>query len=104
MEASTAPAPLPLQALSSQLFGNALAISTAKAAEALDCSRSQIYAMLNRGQLQGVALGTGKKARKQVSVLSLLSFISNGGVESPDRPSPAVRLGADQRRSSKGVL
>lgn len=105
MEAATT-APHPLQALASQLFGDALAVKVQRAAEALSCSPSQVYYLLDSGQLEAVRLGDRKKAGKRVSVLSLLSFIASGGVERGSGPSAAERLAASKakRGPSKAFL
>lgn len=99
MEAATSTAPLPLQALASQVFDGELAVSVEKAAKALSCSRKHIYWLLNSGQLDCVRIGFGKKAGKRVAVLSLLEFIANGGTGKADEaPTPAERLAASRSR------
>ena len=94
-----------IKELADRLFGDALAVTPATAAKALSCSRSYVYELLKSGQLDGVRLGRGKRARQRVTVVSLIEFIVKGGIAEPCRPTPAARMATRYgKRGAAGAL
>lgn len=81
-----------------------LAVKPEKAAAMLDCSRSQIYALVKAGDLRAVSLSTGKKPGIRVLTESIFDFVS-GKTETPNRElTRAEILAAQQARTKRSTL
>lgn len=74
-----------------------LAVKVERAAELLDVSKSQIYSMLNRGQLRSIKIGSGSKGGVRVCTHSLAEFVAGGGVEN-NGPSAEAKLAASRAK------
>jgi excisionase family DNA binding protein len=67
-----------MEATTKTAFGNALAITVKETAEALRCSPSKVYNLIDRNQLQAIRLSDGPRAHRRVLVGSLTSFLESG--------------------------
>lgn len=80
-----------------------LAIKPERAAEMLDCSRSQIYALVKAGRLKAVKMSEGKKAAVRIVTASIYEFISVQPVELPELTPSEIVAGVQSqtKRSSR---
>lgn len=79
-------------------FGDVLLTTADRVAEILSISRSQVYALADREDLEEVRIGDGERAGRRIVVASVFNFIHSGGCERRSHPSPAARAAAGTRR------
>jgi excisionase family DNA binding protein len=83
--------------------GEQLVVKPEKAAAMLDCSRSQIYALVKSGQLRAIKLSPGKKGGVRILTESIFDFVSQ--TENPARElTPAEIVAAQQARANRSRL
>jgi len=81
----------PTGALAPNPFGDALAVKVSRVAEVLDCSSSQVYALVKAGRLERVeGFGNGKRAGIRITVASIYRMLG-GELDIAPGPTPAVR-------------
>lgn len=81
-----------------------LAVKPEKAAAMLDCSRSQIYALIKAGDLKAIKLSAGKKPGLRVLTDSIFEFVSGQAVAPARELTPAEILSAQQARAKRSTL
>jgi excisionase family DNA binding protein len=82
-------------------LGDTLAVKVEKAAEMLDCSRSQIYNLIRAGQLKSIKLSGGKKAGVRIVTASIFDFVAHGVVPENRELTTSERVAAHQARAKR---
>lgn len=81
-----------------------LALSVNRVADLLDCSKSKVYELIQRGHLEAIKLSDGSKAGIRVLSASLKEFIDSRGVIGEKPLTSAERIAANnhqRKRSSR---
>ena len=72
-----------------------LVMTISEAAGLLACSKSQVYALVQAGDIAGVRVG---KAGVRISKAELVRFVNSGGVEDQSSASKAAQYRAATRK------
>ena len=83
--------------------GDQLVVKPEKAAQMLDCSRSQIYALVKSGQLRSIKLSPGKKGGVRILTDSIFEFVSTKATAAKEL-TPAEIVAAQQARAKRSTL